>query len=147
MSLYQNIKNAQLEARKARDQVSIGLLTTLLGEAAMPGKNDGNRESTDLEVVAVIKKFVKNNESIPVSARSEVHDTELKLLGQWLPKQLSEAELKGLIAASASIVIGGSKPSMGELMQSLKDNFAGQYNGALASKLIKEELSSKASLN
>ena len=57
MSLIQTIKTAQVAARKARDP-SASLLTTLIGEAEMVGKNAG-REVTDQEVVATIKKFIK----------------------------------------------------------------------------------------
>jgi len=58
MTLMEQIKTAQVTARKTGAQEA-SLLTTLLGEAAMVGKN-ANRETTDQEVVAVVKKFVKN---------------------------------------------------------------------------------------
>jgi hypothetical protein len=54
----EQIKAKQIAARKS-GSADAGLLTTLLGEAAMVGKNAG-RETTDQEVVAVVKKFVKN---------------------------------------------------------------------------------------
>jgi hypothetical protein len=59
MSLIQTIKADQVQARKARS-ASASILTTLIGEAEMIGKNAGDRESTDEEVIAIIKKFIKN---------------------------------------------------------------------------------------
>ena len=57
--LLNKIKADQLAARKAKDGLATALLTTLIGDAEMVGKNAG-RLVTDEEVVAVIKKFIKN---------------------------------------------------------------------------------------
>ena len=58
--LLETINQDRNEARKMKYTATATLLTTLYSEAQMVGKNDGNRETTDAEVVAVIKKFVKN---------------------------------------------------------------------------------------
>lgn len=42
--LIVKIKHDQLVARKNRDQIESTLLTTLIGEADMVGKNNGNRD-------------------------------------------------------------------------------------------------------
>ena len=58
MSMLEQIKGAMFSARKARtDKVLSDLLTTLYSEAAMVGKTKRNGESTDEEVLAVVKKF------------------------------------------------------------------------------------------
>ncbi|HLP27579.1 MAG TPA: hypothetical protein VK147_02990, partial [Candidatus Didemnitutus sp.] len=63
--LLQQIRDAALAARKAafgpaaEPQWRKDLLVTLLSEAEMFGKNEANRESTDEEVIGVIKKFLK----------------------------------------------------------------------------------------
>ena len=59
MTLIERIKEDNLAARKNRDQVRATLLTTLFSEAVSVGKNAGNRETTDAETLAVIKKFIK----------------------------------------------------------------------------------------
>ena len=60
MSIVTNIKAASLQARKDRNAPKAALLSTLLGEVQMIGKNNGNRESTDGEAIAVIKKMLNN---------------------------------------------------------------------------------------
>jgi uncharacterized protein len=133
MSLYLKIKQDQLQARKNRDAVAIALLTTLMGEAAMPGKNDGNRDSTDAEVTATIKKFVKNIDSLPAAAVTEASKAERILLESYLPKQLTEDELRAILTGQISA--GGA--TMPTLQGFLKTNHAGQYDGKLATTLIK----------
>lgn len=147
MSLLQTIKTAQLEARKSRNSVKARVLTTLIGEAEMVGKNDGNRESTDAEVMAVIKKFVKNlDETIRVAGdyrdgdRVDAAWAEKTVLQAFLPKQLSEDELR--VTMQELIMQNGlSGPkAMGVLMKELKAGYEGLYDGASASKLAKELL-------
>ena len=53
--LINQIKSDALIARKARKIDTATLLTTLYSEASMIGKNLGNRESTDQEVLQVIE--------------------------------------------------------------------------------------------
>lgn len=134
MTLMQKIKQDQVEARKERDTIRANLLTTLIGEAEMVGKNAGNRESTDSEVVAVIKKFVKNAQETLAALRAHLQDhvdvtVEISILEGYLPKQLSEYELK-------AIAVG--RTGMPDFMKYLKDNYAGQYDGKLASTVARE---------
>ena len=144
MSLLSQIKEQQLTARKNREEIKSSLLTTLLSEALVPGKND-NRESTDAEVVAVVKKFLKGvNETLEAlkfssDGRVKVACLEKEILEGFLPKQLTEEEIREI----ASKVIADEEKSpklMGKVQAYLKANYAGQYDGALASKVIKEIL-------
>lgn len=144
MNLMQKIKDLQLAARKAGKSTPAALYTTLLGEAAMIGKNDGNRETTDAEVTAVVKKFVKNiDETIAAITRNNGDASRLQverqLLEALLPTQLTEDELtQHVIAIVAGLQSTGvDNPKMGDVMKVLKQRFDGQYDGKLASNIIK----------
>lgn len=135
MSLMEQIKQAQVAARKAgaAEAAKASLLTTLLGEATMVGKN-ANRETTDQEVVAVVKKFIKNvDETIAaLTARNQDASTfmaERAILEFYLPMQLSEDAL-GQVAEC--------QKDMPSFMRHLKENFAGKYDGRLASMVAKK---------
>jgi len=96
--LINQIKFDALEARKARQTETATLLTTLYSEASMVGKNAGNRESTDIEVLQVIEKFVKNaNEvkNILLKNNKDVSnvDNEILVLSKYLPQKMSYEEL------------------------------------------------------
>jgi uncharacterized protein YqeY len=96
MTLMEQIKVKQVQARKS-GSIEASLLTTLLGEAAMVGKNAG-RETNDAEVVAVVKKFVKNIDETVSALTSRGQDAatfvaERDVLEQFLPVQLSENAL------------------------------------------------------
>lgn len=145
MSLMQQIRDRQLAARKA-GHAEAALYTTLLGEAAMIGKNDGNRETTDAEVVAVVKKFIKNIDDTMTHLRNSITDAltdqrellsaERKCLEQFLPQQMTEADLESFVQATVASGAG----NMGAVMKLLKEQRAGQYDGQLASAVAKRVL-------
>lgn len=131
MTLMEQIRAKQVAARKA-GAPEASLFTTLLGEAAMVGKNAG-RDTTDQEVVAVVKKFIKNIDETIDALMQRGQNThsfmiERALLDQFLPEQLSEYTLKK---------IASEYDSMPEFMKHLKENYAGQYDGKLASQVAK----------
>lgn len=132
MTLISKIKEKQINARKSGSKEA-SLLTTLLGEATAVGKNAGNRETNDAEVIAVVKKFIKNIDETITALSSRNQDAsafiaEKTVLEEFLPKQLSEDELK-------KIAIGRS--NMPDFMKYLKEKFNGQYDGKLASSVAK----------
>lgn len=148
MSLLQRIKDDSLTARKDKLSGAAILLTTLYSEAAMVGKNNGNRETSDTEVIAIVKKFKANNEeTLKVLADTDerYHQAlaENEILDRYLPKQMSEDELQSIVTKLiAEHAIPKTPKSMGSVMKLLKDGFEGRYDGALASKIVSAVLKS-----
>jgi uncharacterized protein YqeY len=136
MELLLKIKTDLFGLRKAgTDKLSINLLTTLYSEAANVGLNDGKRESTDAEVISVIRKFIKNlNECISVGITKHVdvskYEAERDILNAYLPQQLTEMEIEAFVIP---FVREGGKPSA---MKALKETYAGQYDGKVASTVV-----------
>jgi uncharacterized protein YqeY len=144
MTLIEKIKIDQVAARKARYVIETNLLTTLIGEAEMVGKNDGNRAPTDGEVVATVRKFQKNAyETLALvnanaDARAEVQ-FEIDILSRYLPTQITGDKLKSVIE-SIVIEIGATPKDMGKIMGLLKSRFDGQYDGKEASTIVRSVL-------
>lgn len=136
MTLLSKIKSDLFALRKeGTNKLAINLLTTLFSEAANIGLNDGKRESTDAEVIAVIRKFIKNlNECITAGITKQVavsnYETERDILNAYLPKQLTPAEIEAFIIP---YVRDGGKPAA---MKALKEMYAGQYDGKVASTVV-----------
>lgn len=141
MTMIGRLREDLLTARKARDAVPAALLTALVGEAAMVGKNASNRESTDDEVTATIRKFLKNAEETAQRQADANKDAtvtlqEIQILRAYLPQQMAEAELR---AAITEIIQAGAT-NMGAVMKGLKDAHGGRYDGKMANQLVKELL-------
>lgn len=119
------------------------LLTTLIGEAEMVGKNAG-REVLDAEVVATIKKFIKNiDETIKVLSaddeRARGAMDERVVLEHFLPRQMDEQQLTEAVTAIKAELNAGQK-DMGKVMGLLKTRHDGQYDGKMASTVVKAVL-------
>lgn len=146
--MLNKIKAAQVQARKDRNSLKATLLTTLIGEAEMVGKN-ANRATTNDEILLVIQKFVKNiNETIsilsskktgePQDAKVVELQAEREILQEFLPKQLTDAELiehvrniiAGVLGTKSTVVVG-------DVMSHLKNRFNGLYDGKTASVVVK----------
>lgn len=146
MSLLAQIKQDQLAARKAKETAKAALLTTLIGEVEMVGKNDGNREVTDVEVVAMVKKFLKNvNETLKALGGIEggiamQYMAESQILESYLPKQFSQEQLEQILD-SIKVEISAGPKDMGKMLGLLKNRFDGQYDGRLASTVAKSLIS------
>lgn len=142
MTLMETLKKDQLTARKQKAAVAVNILTTLIGEAAMIGKNDGNRETTDSEVIAIIKKFIKGiDESITVfDGTPTVLLHEKKILSYYLPSQIEGEELKSVISGIMVELNATTMKDMGRVMGELKLKWDGQYDGKSASTYVRELL-------
>ena len=144
MTLLDQIKVDLNKARKAKNTAISNLLSTLYAETIMIGKNDGDRDTNEEETIAKVKAFIKNiNETLktlPEGNKKRVeYENEKKVLGKYLPAQLSETELTKIIEERASNYEKSMK-SMGKVMGDLKEMYSGQFDGKLASSLVKKIL-------
>lgn len=145
MSLLQRIKDDQKKlrlenARRVKLTVDranehmIASLTTLVADAARPGMDDGKRDSTDAEVIQVVKKTIKGlEERLAVQYDDMIH-TELCYLMDYLPKQLTEYEMKAIAGGYMS---NNPSAKMGEVMGHFKQNYDGQYDGKTLSGIVR----------
>ena len=144
MSLLAQLKNDSLLARKAADRVRATLLSTLIGEAEMVGKNAANRESTDEEVQQTIRKFLKNNQEalgvIKDEERRALLEQESAILTAYLPPLASDAEVQAFIAASVATLAERGPKQMGVVMGALKARYGSDFDAKLASAWIKDAL-------
>lgn len=151
MSLMDMLRADHLKARKAHMPVEMGLYSSLIGEAAMVGKNKGNRESTDEEVIATIQKFIKNGtdardalakhpnregEGSRVPAMVEKFNTELSILTSYLPQQMTENDLRNAVKT----ILDDTPSNMGAVMKVLKERHGGKYDGKMAAGIVKSVL-------
>ena len=144
MSLLAQLKKDSLLARKAADSVRATLLSTLIAEAEMVGKNAGNRESSDDEVQQTIRKFLKSNQEavavIKDADRLAVLAQESAILTSYLPPMASEAEVKAFIADTVAGLADRSPKQMGAVMGALKGKFGTSFDAKQANAWVKEAL-------
>jgi uncharacterized protein YqeY len=148
--MIEKIRSDLVEARKARtDNAKISLLTTLVGEAVRVGKDAGNRETTDAETMAVVKKFVKNAEQTQADLAKYGRDTgsiqnEIAILTEYLPAALPVGEVEKVVE---EIVAGLADPlaksAIGQVNKTLKERFGDAFDGSTMVPIVKRILEKK----
>lgn len=129
MTLQEQINKDLKEAMLSKDEAKKSLLRVVIGELSR-GKN---KVFTDEIVIAQIKKMIENTKLVPTNTSA----LEATILETYLPKQLTEDQLKMLIAQLVEDKNYTSIKDMGKIMNDLKNEFGGQYDGKIASTLIK----------
>lgn len=142
MDTLANIKADMVKARKARDPIASTLIT-LAGEIQSKEKSfSPARAISDDEVVAVVKKFLKGTDEtirlLTGAGKPEALDfanLEKTALEAYLPSQMSEDDLTAFAKEKAA-----EGANMGQIMGALKAERPGQYDGRMASGIVKSVL-------
>lgn len=138
--MIQQIKADLLQARKTDNVAEKTLLSTLLGEAVNIGKNDGNRDTTDSEARATIRKFIKNiDETLGyVNADSALKlESEKVILTRYLPVGITNEALTEIVTALVEALPEKNAKQMGTIMGQLNQQYPDLYDRKFASTLIK----------
>ncbi len=137
-----------ITAMKAREADRLGVLRMLSNRIKMVAKNDGNREIVEQDVITGIQKSIKETAEtreiyVTKGMATTEQDMEISILEGYLPKQMTEAEIRVLIEQVIADNQASEKPLagkalMGPVMQKLKTEHSGAYDPRLASKIAGE---------
>lgn len=130
------LKKEVLLARKSGDKAKSGVGLVLIGDVETETKRTGEAV-TDVDMVSRIKKLIDANQEVlentSDAAKIDVLKREIAFLETFMPSQMSEDELRTAISKSGL-------DNIGAIMGYLKRTYPGQFDGGLASKLIREAL-------
>ena len=147
--MEKRIQADMVSAMKAKDAVKLASLRAIKAAILLAKTAEGgNGDVTDQEVVKIIQKLVKqrkesaqqyNDAGRPELAENEL--AEVAAMEVYLPKQLSEDEVKAELEKIIAEV-GASQPSdMGKVMGVATKRLAGLAEGRLISTRVKQLLS------
>lgn len=143
MSLVEQLKTNSLAARKSRNMFA-GTLQTLLAEATMRAKNDGNREVTDADVIKVAEATLKglqdSVDKLKAAGRYgeiEVLGAQSVLVGQYVPQKLDRGETQKLVESTADRLGAETMKDMGRVMAALRETHSDVLDMKLAADCFK----------
>ncbi|KPH79059.1 MULTISPECIES: GatB/YqeY domain-containing protein [Bosea] len=138
------------EAMKAGEKgkvSTIRLITSALKDKDIEARGLGKPETTPDEVLALLQKMIKQRqESIAIydaNGRPELaagERAEVEVISGYMPKQMSEDEVKAAITAAVTESGAASVKDMGKVIAILRANYAGQMDFGKASGLVKAAL-------
>ena len=145
--IIDSINNDIAKLMKENDKVNLTTLK-MAKNAIQTEKINKNKDLTNDDVIAVLRKFIKQKkddiEEYSKFNKTDIVDAlkkEVELIESYLPEEMSEEDInKGLDEIFAEIKPESIK-DMGKVMGSANEKFGVNADKALVSKLIKERLS------
>ena len=149
--LKQEITSALTRLMKKQDNVSVNTIRLILAvikdkEISMRS-NDSSNEITDNEIFLLLKNMInQRQDSINLykqGKREELakkESDEIKIIENFLPKQLNNNEIESMCKEIIIDLSINDFSDMGQVMNELKNKFAGRIDMKKASTLVKKIL-------
>lgn len=151
MALKEQILEDLKTAMKAKDKDRLQVLRSLkakLQEKEIAERKDGEATLTEDQAIAVLMKAAKQRkESITQFEEGNREDlaekekAELEIIEEYLPKMLTEDEVREVVAKKIADLGAEGPQDMGKVMGPIMGMLKGKADGGLVSKVVKEELS------
>jgi uncharacterized protein len=149
MGLKEKLQSDLTDAIRSKDGVKSGTIRMLL--AAITNEEVAGKSArvlTDAEIVTVLSREAKKRrEAVEAYTNAKRDDLankekeEAAVIALYLPEQLSEADIKKLIADAITETNAAGPAGMGLVMKVLQPKIAGKADGGVVSSLVKAALS------
>nr|WP_136250437.1 GatB/YqeY domain-containing protein [Ningiella ruwaisensis] len=146
MSLLSQLKDAQKDAMRSKDKLSLGTIRMALA-AVKQREVDERIELTDTDVLQILTKMVKQRQEAASQFidgnRKDLADkeeAEIAVIKRFLPQPLSDEEVSQLVDDAIQSSGASDIKDMGKVMGILKPKVQGRADMGAVSKMIKAKL-------
>ncbi|AWA05290.1 GatB/YqeY domain-containing protein [Aeromonas hydrophila] len=146
MSLKDQLKDQQKLAMLAKDKARLGAIRLLMAEIKQR-EVDTRIELNDQDILAVVTKMVKQRRDsisqFEAAGRQDLADkesAEIVVLQEFLPQQLTAAEIAALIEQAIAESGAAVMADMGKVMAVLKPKIQGRADVGAVSAQVKTRL-------
>lgn len=144
------------EAMKAKDEIRLSTLRMLSSALNYEKIAKQHDLTSDEELVVVKKEAKKRTDAIEaltaaldkqtstspeeIRKRIEKEETELKILKEYLPEEMGEAELNDLVSESIKQMNATGISDMGKVIGAVKAKAGMRADGGTIARIVKEKL-------
>jgi uncharacterized protein YqeY len=140
------LKNA-LKAKAAEEVSSLRMMRAAIQQRDIENRGAGKPPAGDEEVLQALAKMVKQREesaaAFEAGKRPELaakERGEIAVIRNFMPKQMSEAEIRAAAEAAVSETGAASMKDMGKVIARLREKHAGRMDFGKASAVVKSLL-------
>jgi uncharacterized protein YqeY len=133
-----------MKSKNAERLSTIRLVQAEIKSRDIANRGAGKGDASDDEILQILAKMVKQREEsakiYEENARPELaakERAEIMVVQDFMPKQLSEAEVRANVTAAIAETAAAGPKDMGKVMALLKERYAGQMDFAKASAVLK----------
>ena len=153
MELRSRINTAMKQAMKDKSTErlsTIRLINAAIKDRDIAARTEGKENGVgDDEVLAILAKMTKQRQESAKAYEeagrldlSERELAEIKVIEEFLPRQLTDSEIQSAVSEAIKEVGASSIRDMGKVMAALKSKYAGQMDFGATGALVKNDLSS-----
>jgi len=146
MSLLNELKEAQKDAMRSKDKLSLGTIRMALA-AVKQREVDERIELNDTDILQILTKMVKQRqESIAMFVTgnredlAQIERQEIEVVQRFLPAQLGADEVNAIVDAAIVSTSASSIKDMGKVMGVVKPQLQGRADMGAVSGIIKSKL-------
>ncbi|TCS83731.1 GatB/YqeY domain-containing protein [Tepidibacillus fermentans] len=148
MSLMERINEDMKQAMKNKDKLRLSVIRMIRSAIKYAEIEQKTTALSDEQIIDVLTREVKQRrdslQEFEKAGREDLVENvkaELKILQEYLPKQLSEDELKAIVQEVIDQVGAKTKADMGKVMGVLMPKVKGRADGKLVNQLVQQQLS------
>lgn len=139
--------NAAMKARDALKVATLRLINDAVKNKDIEARGLGKGPLSDEDILSVLQKLSKQRqESAEIyekAGRQELamqERGEIAIIAAYLPQQLTDDDMRAVIARTIAETQAASPKDMGKVMSALRSGYAGKMDFAKASASLKEML-------
>ena len=132
--LYDKLKQDLKESMKIKNMERVNALRVIMGEFPRLNKLAGELP-TDDEILKILKGL-KKNEELVLEKSNKTDSVYLNVIEGYLPKMMSEEEIKAFILSSG--ITSNSGKNIGQLTGQVMKDLKGKAEGSLVKEVLTE---------
>lgn len=140
---FTEMMKAAMKAGDKRRLATVRMIQAALKDRDIEARTSGKAVGNE-EILALLQKLIKSRqESADIYAKAgreelaQQEREEIAIISEFLPKQMSEDEVKAAISAAITETGAASMKDMGKVVGALKAKYAGQMDFGKASGMVK----------
>ena len=138
-----------MKDKSAERLSTIRLINAAIKDRDIAARTEGKENGVgDDEVLSILAKMTKQRQESAKTYEeagrldlSERELAEIKVIEEFLPRQLTDSEIQSAVSEAISEVGASSIRDMGKVMGALKSKYAGQMDFGIVGALVKNNLS------
>lgn len=149
MSLQENVMTEMKAAMRAKDSVKLEALRAVKSAILLANTESASKDGlSDDEELKLLQKLVKQRKDSAAIYReqgrpdlAEPEEKQAEVIAQFLPEQLSEAEIETKVDEIIAKTGASGMQDMGKVMGVASQELAGKADGKTISMIVKKKLS------
>ncbi|WP_077327057.1 GatB/YqeY domain-containing protein [Virgibacillus siamensis] len=147
MTLMEQLNQDMKRAMKSKDKESLAVIRMVKASLQNESIKLGNKDLSEDEELSVLSRELKQRKDSLQEFKSAGRDdlvkkleTEINILQEYMPEQLSEGELEAVVQTTIQEVNATSKKDMGKVMSAIMPKVKGKADGSQINKLVQKHL-------